>query len=123
MNWKSILQKGILRGGICFLLSAAIILGLVLPGTNMKQAEPKDPLENESIREITVLKVGENISELQTIVVPNGGSAAPTEPDETNPEETNHEETQPNETVPEETEAEEPDVDEGEEGNEDDNMG
>ena len=123
MNWKSILQKGILRGGICFLLSAAIILGLVLPGTNMKQAEPKDPLENESIREITVLKVGENISELQTIVVPNGGSAAPTEPDETNPEETNPEETQPNETVPEETEAEEPDVDEGEEGNEDDNMG
>ena len=92
MDWKSILHKGILRGGICFLLSAAIILGLVLPGTNMKPAQPEDPLENESIREISVLKVGENINELQTIVVPNGGSAAPTEPkeesEETDPEET-----------------------------------
>lgn len=123
MDWKSILQKGLLRGGICVLLSAAIILGLVLPGTNMKPAQPEDPLEEESIREITVLKVGENISELQTIVVPNGGSAAPTEPNETNPDETNPEETEPNETIPEETEAEEPDIDEGEEGNEDDNQG
>ena len=123
MNWKSILQKGLLRGGICILLSTAIILGLVLPGTNMKQAQPENPLEDESIREITVLKVGENISQLQTIVVPNGGSAAPTEPNETNPDETNPEETEPNETIPEETEAEKPDIDEGEEGNEDDQQG
>ena len=122
MDWKSILHKGILRGGICFLLSAAIILGLVLPGTNMKPAQPTDPLENESIREISVLKVGENINELQTIVVPNGGSAAPTEPKEES-EETDPEETQPNETVPQETQTDEQDVDEGEEGNEDDQQG
>ena len=32
MDWKAILHKGILRGGICILLSAAIVLGLVLPG-------------------------------------------------------------------------------------------
>lgn len=122
MDWKSILHKGILRGGICFLLSAAIILGLVLPGTNMKPAQPTDPLENESIREISVLKVGENINELQTIVVPNGGSAAPTEPKEES-EETDPEESQPNETVPQETQTDEQDVDEGEEGNEDDQQG
>lgn len=122
MDWKSILHKGILRGGICLLLSAAIILGLVLPGTNMKPAQPTDPLENESIREISVLKVGENINELQTIVVPNGGSAAPTEPKEES-EETDPEETQPNETVPQETQTDEQDVDEGEEGNEDGNQG
>jgi hypothetical protein len=47
MDWKVILHKGILRGGICILLSAAIVLGLVLPGTNMTQAQPKDPLEND----------------------------------------------------------------------------
>ena len=99
MDWKSILQKGILRGGICMLLSAAIVMSLVLPGTNMKPAQPADPLEQESIREISVLKVGDNINELQTIVVPNGGSAAPTEPKEES-EETDPEETQPNETVP-----------------------
>ena len=122
MDWKAILHKGFLRGGICILLSAAIILGLVLPGTDMKPAQPEDPLEKESIREISVLKVGENINELQTIVVPNGGSAAPTEPKEES-EETDPEETQPNETVPQETESEEPDVDEGEEGNEDGSQG
>ena len=123
MDWKSILRIGLLRGGISILLSAAIILSLVLPGINMRQAQPKDPLEDESIREISVLKVGENINELQTIVVPNGGSAAPTEPKEDNSEEENPEQTQPNETVPRETESEEPDVDEGEEGNEDDQQG
>lgn len=123
MDWKTILHKGILRGGICILLSAAMILGLVLPGTNMKPARPEDPLENESIREISVLKVGENINELQTIVVPNGGSAAPTEPNEEESEQTDPEETKPNETVPKETESEEPDVDEGEEGNEEGNQG
>ena len=123
MDWKTILHKGILRGGICILLTAAIVLGLVLPGTNMKPAKPTDPLENESIREISVLKVGENISQLQTIVVPNGGSAAPTEPNEDNSEETDPEETQPNETIPQETQTDEQDVDEGEEGNEDDNQG
>lgn len=123
MDWNAFLHKGILRGGLCILLSAAIVLGLVLPGTGMKRAEPENPLEDEGIREITVLKVGDNISELNTIVVPNGGSAAPTEPNETNPEETNPDETKPNETIPEETEAEKPDIDDGEEGNEDNNQG
>lgn len=123
MDWKAILHKGALRGGICFLLTAAIIMGLVLPGVNMEPAQPKDPLENESIREISVLKVGENISELQTIVVPNGGSAAPTEPEEPNSEETDPEETEPEENIPEEAESEQPDISDGEEGNEEDDQG
>ena len=123
MDWKVILHKGILRGGICILLSAAMILGLILPGTNMKPAQPENPLENESIREISVRKVGDKINELQTIVVPNGGSAAPTEPKEDESEETYPEQTQPNEKVPQETESEEQDIGQGEEGNEDGNQG
>ena len=123
MDWRSFLYKGILRGGICILLSAAIILGLVLPGMDMQHAQPEDPLTDDSIQDITVLSVGENISELNTIVVPNGGSTPPTEPNETNPEETDLEETEPNPTIPQETESEDPDINEGEEGNEDQNQG
>ena len=103
MDWTSILYKGILRAGICLLLSAAIVLGLVLPGTNMEPAEPENPLTDSSVQEISVLSVGENISQLNTIVVPSGGSAPPTEPNETDSEETDPEETQPNPTIPQET--------------------
>ena len=123
MNWNSLLQKGLLRGGICILLSVAIVLGLVLPGTNMEAAQPEDPLGEESIREITVLKVGDNLNNMETIVIPSGGSAAPTEPNETNPDETNPEETKPQEEIPRETEMEQPDVDNGQDGNEDGNQG
>lgn len=123
MDWTSILYKGILRGGICLLLSAAIALGLVLPGTNMEPAEPENPLTDSSAKEISVLSVGENISQLNTIVVPSGGSAPPTEPNETDSEETDPEETQPNPTIPQETESDDPDIDQGEEGNEDQNQG
>lgn len=103
MNFKSLLYKNILQSGICLLLCGAILLGLLIPGTDMFHSEPDNPLENEAIREITILKVGDDVSELDDIVVPNEDSVVPTEPEETQPDETQPQETEPEETEPEET--------------------
>ena len=110
MNWNSSLHKNILQSGICILLCAAILLGLLLPGIHMPHSQPESPLDHEAIREITILKVGDDVEELDDIVVPNEDHVAPTEPEETEPleetqppEETKPEETQPEETKPEET--------------------
>lgn len=106
------------------MLIVAILLGLYYPALGMKTAEPENPLEEESIREITVLKAGENISQMNSIVVPNGGSAAPTEPDETDEtDETNPNETKPEKTKPEETESDTPNVGGGDEGQENGHQG
>ena len=74
------------------MLIAAILLGLWLPGTGLKEVQPDDPLQGESVREITVLKLGENLEQLNTISVPSGGQTKSTEPNdkasETRPEET-----------------------------------
>ena len=107
MNWNSSLHKNILQSGICILLCAAILLGLLLPGIHMSHSQPESPLDHEAIREIAILKVGDDVEELDDIVVPNEDSVAPTEPEETEPEETQPEETQPEETEPEETQPEE----------------
>lgn len=85
MNWNSSLHKNILQSGICILLCAAMLLGLVLPGMDMTHSHPNNPLENESIREISILKVSDNVEELDDIVVPNQDSVKPTEPEETDP--------------------------------------
>ena len=123
MNFKSLLHKNILQSGICFLLCGAILLGLLLPGTDMLHSEPHNPLENEAIREISILKVGDDISDLDDIVVPNQDSVKPTEPEETQPEETEPEEAKPEETKPEEPEPTDPDDGEDDEGNEDGDEG
>ena len=115
MNWNSSLHKNILQSGICILLCAAMLLGLVLPGMDMTHSHPDNPLENESIREISVLKVGDNVEKLDDIVVPNQDSVKPTEPEETEPPE----ETQP----PEETKPTDPDDGEEDEGNDDGDEG
>lgn len=74
------------------MLIAAILLGLWLPGTGLKEAQPDDPLQGEGVREITVLKLGENLEQLNAISVPRGGQTKSTEPNdkasETRPEET-----------------------------------
>lgn len=62
------------------MLIAAILLGLWLPGTGLKEAQPDDPLQGESVREITALKLGENGQQLNTVSVPDGGQSGPTEP-------------------------------------------
>lgn len=123
MKKRRVLKKSALQSGLCLLLSAVTVLTLVLPGVDMQRAEPADPLAMQTIEEIEVLNVGENISQMNTIVVPSGGSAPPTEPIEESPEETDPEQTEPNETIPEETQSEEPDIGEGEEGNEEGNQG
>jgi len=92
MDWNSLFHSKYLRGGLCAVLIAAILLGLWLPGTGLKEAQPDDPLKREGVREITVLELGENIQQLNTIVVPSGGQTKSTEPNddvgETRPEET-----------------------------------
>lgn len=66
------------------MLIAAILLGLWLPGTGLKEAQPDDPLQGESVREITALKLGEN-EQLNAVSVPDGGQSGSAEP---RPEET-----------------------------------
>jgi len=92
MDWNSLFHSKYLRGGLCAVLIAAILLGLWLPGTGLKEAQPDDPLQGEGVREITVLKLGENLEQLNTISVPSGGQKKSTEPNdkasETHPEET-----------------------------------
>ena len=61
------------------MLIAAILLGLWLPGTGLKEAQPDDPLQGESVREITALKLGEN-GQLNTVSVPDGGQSGSAEP-------------------------------------------
>lgn len=67
------------------MLIAAILLGLWLPGTGLKEAQPDDPLQGESVREITALKLGENGQQLNAVSVPDGGQSGSAEP---RPEET-----------------------------------
>ena len=93
------------------MLIAAILLGLWLPGTGLKEAQPDDPLEGEGVREITVLELGENIQQLNTIVVPSGGQTKSTEPND-DVGETRPEETQPDSST-----------DDGRDGQEDGNQG
>ena len=80
MDWNSFIQSKYLRGGLCALLIAAILLGLWLPGTGLKEAQPDDPLQGESVREITALKLGENGQQLNTVSVPDGGQSGTAEP-------------------------------------------
>jgi hypothetical protein len=80
MDWNSFIQSKYLRGGLCALLIAAILLGLWLPGTGLKEAQPNDPLQGESVREITALKLGENEQQLNAVSVPDGGQSGSAEP-------------------------------------------
>ena len=79
MDWNSFFHSKYMRGGLCALLIAAILLGLRLPGMGLKEVQPENPLEEESVREITVLKLGENVQQLDTTVVPSGGQSRPTQ--------------------------------------------
>ena len=111
MDWNSLFHSKYLRGGLCAVLIAAILLGLWLPGTGLKEAQPDDPLKGEGVREITVLKLGENLEQLSTISVPSGGQTKSTEPND-KASETRPEETQPDSST-----------DDGSDGQEDGNQG
>lgn len=111
MDWNSSFHSKYLRGGLCAVLIAAILLGLWLPGTGLKEAQPDDPLQGEGVREITVLKLGENLEQLNTISVPSGGQTKSTEPND-KASETRPEETQPDSST-----------DDGSDGQENGNQG
>ena len=72
MDWNSFFHSKYMRGGLCALLIAAILLGLWLPGMGLKEVQPENPLEEESVREITVLKLGETVQKLNTTEEPGG---------------------------------------------------
>lgn len=118
-----LIQKTGLRSGLCVLLSLMTVGTLILPGVQMHTEQPVSPVSGQVLEEIQALSVGENISQVNTIVVPSGGSAPPTEPIEDVLDETDPEQTEPNETIPQETESEEQDIGNGEEGNEENNQG
>ena len=128
--------KYILRAGICAALCAAILLGFALPGADMVRAKPDNPLEDASIREITVLNVGDSENQLDPVVVPEGDSTESEELEQTEPQETQPEGTQdtppeetvpsesvPEETTPEETNPDDPETGDEDEGNDDGNQG
>lgn len=86
MNWNWLFNRGLVQGLICLILIIALVAGLCLPGLNMQTVRPEDPLDAQQILDISVLEVSENISSLNPVVVPTGGSAQPTEPEEQEPE-------------------------------------
>ena len=116
MDWNSLFHSKYLRGGLCAVLIAAILLGLWLPGTGLKEAQPDDPLQGEGVREITVLKLGENLEQLNTISVPSGGQTKSTEPND-KASETRPEETQPDSSTDDGSDDQE-DGNQGEDGGE-----
>lgn len=116
MDWNSLFHSKYLRGGLCAVLIAAILLGLWLPGTGLKEAQPDDPLQGEGVREITVLKLGENLEQLNTISVPSGGQTKSTEPND-KASETRPEETQPDSSTDDGSDGQE-DGDQGTDGGE-----
>ena len=116
MDWNSLFHSKYLRGGLCAVLIAAILLGLWLPGTGLKEAQPDDPLQGEGVREITVLKLGENLEQLNTISVPSGGQTKSTEPND-KASETRPEETQPDSSTDDGSDGQE-DGDQGADGGE-----
>lgn len=116
MDWNSLFHSKYLRGGLCAVLIAAILLGLWLPGTGLKEAQPDDPLQGEGVREITVLKLGENLEQLNTISVPSGGQTKSTEPND-KVSETRPEETQPDSSADDGSDGQK-DGDQGEDGGE-----
>ena len=89
-NW--FLNKRMLQGLVCLILILSLVVALWFPGLHMQTVQPEDPLAAQQILDISVLEVSENISSLNSVVVPVGGSAKPTEPELQEPEE----ETTPN---------------------------
>lgn len=91
MNGNSFFNKGLLPCLLSLILVIALGVGLLVPGTDMKAAQPEDPLEAQEVLDISVLEVSENISSLTPVVVPTGGRATPPEPEESEEESENEE--------------------------------
>ena len=139
MNLKEDFIGRAIRSIVCMILSLAIALSLIYPGFDLHTITPANPIEDESIQEITVLKVGENTDNINSIVMPIGGAAAPEESENqeqqqgteqgtvkeqnSDKKEASDRKEEQQETEDEKTEQEEPNTGDGEEGNEDGNQG
>ena len=102
----------------CILLCAAIVLSLLLPAADLIRAQLLDPLGDGELKDVDIWQVGDQIGEMEDIVIPNGGSVKPTQPEETIPETKPPEETQPDEPGPTQ-----PDQGNEDEGNNNGNQG
>lgn len=115
MNQNTIFQGKYLRGGACAVLIAAILLTLLLPGMKLTEAQPESPLTGDSVRDITVLHLGESTQQSDASLVPSGGRRETPEQDQDNSE------TQPQQRP--ETTQPDPSTEDGSDGQEDDNQG
>lgn len=106
----------LIQTALSLLLCAALILGLWLPGVELAQKEPEDPLTEESVREISVLKFGEQSGEMNTVKLISGGAASESEDGE---EEEEPENTPEPTSKPQKTEDDTPSTGDGDEGQED----
>ena len=129
-----------LRKGLCAVLIAAIIFGLIAPGITMTTAEHASPFADAEVSGISVLELGDSAAnagnngengdlpvsgemESETEETkPEETEPETTEPENTEPESTEPESTEPESTEPEETEPEETepveDPDDGNQGDE-----
>lgn len=124
MDWNEFLNRRWVRCGLSVLLVLALVLAICLPGWQPEVQEPDDPLAGESIREITVVNLGENGTpqeettpgDPEETTAPEEETTAPEE-ESTAPEET-QESTAPQEPEPEDTQPGEdsPDRDENQDG-------
>ena len=125
MNWTKRIQNKRIQNGLCIILVLSILLGLWIPGRELKILQPEDPLSPESSYDLQSLMLGEGkeaLNENQTSEDASGSSKTEsTVPEEIQPNETKPQETQPKETEPEDTEQE--NSADGEEGQEDGNKG
>ena len=60
MKLKFLRYKNIWQVAVCLVLSASLVLGLAVPDLGMNHAQPGNPLGGGDIRDITILKVGED---------------------------------------------------------------
>ena len=93
-----------LRKGLCAVLIAAILLGLIAPGITMTAVEHTSPFADTEVSEISVLELGDSAANAGN----NGedGDLLAAGEMETETEETESEETEPETTEPETTEPE-----------------
>ena len=136
MDIKKILHSRGFYTAACLLIIIGIILALLLPGVDMSHAHIHDPLSGE-VSDITVLTAGEGVENIETIITPGGtgedeADSQPDTPEDTEnepletdkaPQPPEEQEAEPNETEPDETDDENMSDGEGDEGQEDGNMG
>ena len=77
MNIQTFFNKNILQSGISVLLCVAIGMSMILPGTDMIQLHPENPMvQSETLQEISALNLGEVAGDITNIVMPTGNGTS-----------------------------------------------